>query len=233
MSMIALVQKKQPQSVLQHEEDGFPNRSPCRTFWKRETVFRRGCEATYLYRVKSGVVALELFLKDGRRQLTELVLPGDLCGFGLDGRHCETGVAMQFTVVSLIKTSALERSGVACLDIARQASRQMARSHEHILALGRMSAEERVCHLLDRLAGAFGKRCDATGKGLPQAIQLRVPLTRGEIGDYLGLSLETVCRTMTTLQKQGLLRAGPHHGDVTLLDLNAIQMMARGGALGL
>lgn len=198
----------------------------CRAYPKRSVVFRQGDRATHLYRVESGAVALELFLEDGRRQLAEILLPGDLCGFAVDEAYHETAVALEPTVLCAMRQCDLDRMEAVGWDIALQAGRQIARTHDHILALGRKTAQERICQLMLRLAGVMGDRPHASTGALSEPIHLHVPLTRGEMGDYLGLSLETVCRTMSALQKQGVVRTGPRQGDVTVLAPDEIRLMA-------
>jgi CRP-like cAMP-binding protein len=199
---------------------------PCRTYAKRRTIFRQGDPATHLYRVESGAVALELFIADGRRQLVEILVAGDIFGFASDGFLEETAVALTPTVVCAMRLSDLERTTGAGWEVARQAGRQIARSHDHLLALGRKTAQERLCQLLLRLARDAGDRRHAASAERCGPVRLHVPLTRGEMGDYLGLSLETVCRTMSALQQQNLIRVGPRQGDVTIFALDEMRRLA-------
>jgi CRP/FNR family transcriptional regulator len=91
--------------------------------------------------------------------------------------------------------------------------------------MGRKTAEQRVCHLLSQLADA-SEQNDAEHSAAPGSIRLQVPLTRAEMGDYLGLSLETVCRTMTCLQRKRLIEIGPRQRDITLLRQDRLRAMA-------
>jgi CRP-like cAMP-binding protein len=197
----------------------------CRSYAKRHTIFRQGDPATHLYRVESGAVALELFIADGRRQLVEILVAGDLFGFTAAGVLEETAIALEPTVVCVMRLSDLERTERAGWAVARQAGRQIARSYDHLLALGRKNAQERLCQLLLRLARDVGDR-PAPARNRRGIIRLHVPLTRGEMGDYLGLSLETVCRTMSALQQQRLIRVGPRQGDVVILALDELRRRA-------
>lgn len=60
-----------------------------------------------------------------------------------------------------------------------------------------------------------------------EVINLHLPMTRGEIGDYLGLSLETVCRTLTDLKRKGVIEIGSHHGDVVVNSLRRLKRLGR------
>jgi CRP-like cAMP-binding protein len=87
---------------------------------------------------------------------------------------------------------------------------------QHALALGRMTVQERVCTLLVTLMDAKQSfAAKDVNYGGPHHIHM--PMTRAEIGDYLGLSLETVCRTVTDLRRKNVIRIGHHHGDVTIV----------------
>jgi CRP-like cAMP-binding protein len=102
--------------------------------------------------------------------------------------------------------------------------RQLCAAQEHALSLGRMTAQQRVCALLSRFAGLrpmsrFERPSDDRG------FQIQLPMTRGEIGDYLGLSLETVCRTLTELQRKGVIGIGRHHGDVVIHSLKRLKRL--------
>ncbi|MCO4052666.1 MAG: helix-turn-helix domain-containing protein [Bosea sp.] len=198
----------------------------CRAYAKRSAIFHQGDPVTHLYRVESGAVALELFLEDGRRQLAEILLPGDFCGFAIEHSYHETAIALQPTVLSVMRQCDLERAGMSGWDVARQAGRQIVRTHDHLLALGRKTAQERICQLLLRLARVIGDRPFQSPRACHGPIRLNVPLTRGEMGDYLGLSLETVCRTMSALQKQGIIEVGPRQGDVTVRAPELISLLA-------
>ncbi|MBN8534404.1 MAG: helix-turn-helix domain-containing protein [Rhizobiales bacterium] len=198
----------------------------CRAYGKRHAIFRQGDKAGHLYRVESGAVALEILLEDGRRQLVEILLAGDLFGFAVDGSFEETAIALEATVVCVMRQCDLERTDAVGWEVAHQTGRQITRAHDQLMALGRKNAQERICQLLLRFARDIGDRPCAEPGGGPEPIRLHVPLTRGEMGDYLGLSLETVCRTMSALKQLGVIAIGPRQGDVTILALDEVRRRA-------
>jgi CRP/FNR family transcriptional regulator len=184
---------------------------------KRETLFRQGDAAHYLFRITEGAVALEQFLEDGRRQLVELLLPGNVCGLSAGGAYTATGVALVATTFDVLGTAELERQPELGALIVRQLQGQLCAAHDHLLTVGRMAAQERVCSLLIRLAGSAA--CIRRPECRNGSIAIHIPLTRGEMGDYLGLSLETVCRVMSDLERRGVIQIGQRHGDLLINDL--------------
>ena len=185
---------------------------------KREALFRQGDPASHVFRITQGAVALAQFLEDGRRQLVDLLLTGDICGLSSDGVYTSTGVALVPTSFEALSLSEVERHPGLGAQFVRQLQAQLCAAHDHVLAVGRMAAVERVCSLLLHL-----KRLEPTEAGppglKPGSISIHIPLTRGEMGDYLGLSLETVCRVMSELERRGLIEIGRRHGDVVIMDL--------------
>lgn len=205
--------------------DGIPNLGKPVSFAKRQIVFRHGDPATHLYWVEEGAVTVQQYLEDGRRQLVDLVLAGGICGFSKQQVYSATCETLQPSVLRVCRKSELERHSELGWAVSHQIERQLCAAQEHALALGRMTAQEKVCVLLSRFVG---KRPIATLEkhfgGLDFHIQL--PMTRGEIGDYLGLSLETVCRTLTDLQRKGVIGIGQHHGDVVVHSMKRLQRLA-------
>jgi CRP/FNR family transcriptional regulator len=189
---------------------------------RREALFRQGDAATHFFRIRDGAVALEQFLEDGRRQLVELLLPGDICGLSAGGVYTATGIALVPTMFHASSMAELERQPWLGWDIVHQFEAQLGAAHEHVLAVGRMDAFERVCSLLVRLTRSDAKFTSRSASSRA-AIAIHIPLTRGEMGDYLGLSLETVCRVMGELDRQGVITIGRRHGDVSINDLHRLE----------
>lgn len=216
------------QSLLQASEAVVPqNHDPMivrRQRGKREVLFRQGDTARYLFQISDGAVALERFLEDGRRQLVELLLPGDICGLSVDGAYSATGVALVPTTFDVLSLAELDRWPMLGAQIARQLQTQLRTVHDQLLAVGRMAAQERVCSLLARLSDVQD-RCIRRPGSAGGPVCIHIPLTRGEMGDYLGLSLETVCRVMSNLERRGLITIGRCHGDVLIHDLARIKRL--------
>lgn len=201
-------------------------RSARMTYLKHQTVFRVGDPATRLFEVIEGAVMVYQLLDDGRRQVVDLVLPGGICGFSSSGHYASTGEALKWCLVL-----GHAKSDVACTDALRQklaasAEQHICRLHQHALTLGRKTAEERVCTLLMRFAEANIGFEDQDGLAPRGGLLLDLPMTRGEMGDYLGLSLETVCRTLSDMQQKAVIEIGRKQGEVRICNLRRLRTLA-------
>jgi CRP/FNR family transcriptional regulator len=206
---------------------GVPDIGKQLSFGKRQIVCHHGDPATHLFWVEQGAVMVQQYLEDGRRQLVEIVLPGGICGFSQQNLYSATCETLQPSVLRACRKSELERHGELGWVVEHQVERQLCAAQAHSLALGRMTAQERVCALLSRFAEhRRTSRFERPSDGLNVHIQL--PMTRGEIGDYLGLSLETVCRTLTDLQRKGIIEIGRHHGDVMIQSVKRLKRLGGG-----
>lgn len=157
-----------------------------------------GESAEYVYRIAEGVAEGYRMTSDGRKQIIEFYSHGDI--FGIEAGNNYTIFVDSITegrvqifrrtlFTELVCTHVLATTELwACL------SARVHRSQEHILRLGR-TAEE-------RLAGFILEMCDR----ISGADQILLPMTRQDIGDHLGLTIETVSRTLTHLQKIGAIR---------------------------
>lgn len=156
-------------------------------YGRDEEIFGEGEASRYVYRVLTGAVRTYRVLSDGRRQIVEFHTPGDI--FGLDGeqRHALGAEAVRDSTLQVMRREAFlheHGSETAIQTLLKKFHRAQA----HMLLLGRHTACERVAaFLLD-----FRERADC------DAIDL--PMSRQDIADYLGLTIETVSRTFTQLQ---------------------------------
>jgi CRP/FNR family nitrogen fixation transcriptional regulator len=163
-------------------------------YGRDEEVFGEGEASRHVYRVVSGAVRTFRLLSDGRRQIVEFHLPGDV--FGLDGqdRHAMGAEAVRASVLQVMRREAFlqdpERGAEAAVGALL---RKFQRAQAHMLLLGRHTACERVAaFLLD-----FRERAGS--------LAVELPMSRQDIADYLGLTIETVSRTFTQLQVSGLI----------------------------
>jgi CRP/FNR family transcriptional regulator, anaerobic regulatory protein len=189
-------------------------------------VFRHeGDPPDYLFNIISGAVKLFKLLPDGRRQIVGFLGTGDFVGFG--GRDAAPCSAEAITSARLCR---FERGRFrALLDahpglerrLLAVASDEIAAGQEHMMLLGRMSATERVARFLLARADASRRRGE-TGDSFP------LPMSRADIGDYLGLTTETVSRTFTQLRDRRLIRYDVAKR-VVLHDREALSALAGGG----
>jgi len=162
-----------------------------------QEVFGEGEPAEQVFKVVRGAVRAFRVLSDGRRQICDFYLPGDLFGLEAGGEHRVTTEALTDTVLVVARRAALgdEDDPVAARRLWRLAMSELQRSHDHALTLGRRSASERVANFLVEMVERLGG-----------GDSLELPMTRQDIADYLGLTIETVSRTLTQLQVSGLIK---------------------------
>jgi CRP/FNR family transcriptional regulator len=169
-----------------------------------QAIFRAGEPFRSIYAVRTGFFKTCVSTPDGRDQVTGFQMAGEvigLDGIGAEQHQCDA-VALEDSQVCVIPYGRLEELSREFADLQRQfhkiMSREIVRDHSVMLLLGSMRAEERLAAFLLNLA----QRLKARGFS-SEALLLR--MTRDEIGSYLGLKLETVSRTFTRFQDEGLL----------------------------
>jgi CRP/FNR family transcriptional regulator, anaerobic regulatory protein len=192
-----------------------------------ELLFRSGAPFEALYAVRTGFFKTCISSEDGRDQVTGFQMAGEL--LGLDGisndRHSCDAVALEDSQVCVIPFSQLEALSREFSDLQRQLhkimSREIVRDHGVMLLLGSMRAEERLAAFLLNLT----QRLQARGFS-PSALVLR--MTREEIGSYLGLKLETVSRTFSKFQDDGLLEVKQRQ--IRILNQAGLEHLVNGAA---
>jgi CRP/FNR family nitrogen fixation transcriptional regulator len=158
-----------------------------------EEVFGEGEASRYVYRVLSGAVRTYRLLSDGRRQIVEFHMPGDVFGLDGDAHHTLGAEAIRATSLQVMRREAFLHEGRGAEAAIAALMKKFQRAQAHMLLLGRHTACERVASfLLD-----FHHRASA--------IAIDLPMSRQDIADYLGLTIETVSRTFTQLQSAGLI----------------------------
>jgi CRP/FNR family nitrogen fixation transcriptional regulator len=165
------------------------------TFDRNREVFGEGEPAEYFYQVISGAVRTYKLTEDGRRQIGAFYLPGDVFGLEAGDEHAFTAEAVSRSTVRVAKRSVILSMAARDSDLNRAlwtaAARDLRAAQEHLLVLGRMTAEERVATFLLEIAGR--EAADGT---------VELPMSRQNIADYLGLTIETISRTMTLVERE-------------------------------
>jgi len=165
------------------------------TFGRNSEIYGEGEPADYLYKVVSGTVRTSKILTDGRRQIGSFYLPGDVFGLEVGDEHAFSAEAITESKVLVVRRNALIGLASRDGDVARQmwtlAGHELARVQDHILLLVK-TAQERVVGFLLEMAAR-----------MPDANAVELPMSRQDIADYLGLTIETVSRTLTTLESDG------------------------------
>jgi CRP-like cAMP-binding protein len=185
-----------------------------------ETIFSDGDDALYAYKVISGTIRLCKLLSDGRRQIAEFLQAGDFFGFELRDAYALTAEALEDAVVVRFARSRLDRLGEERRDVQRQMiallSRDLCATQDHLLLLGRQTAKERVASFLLILAARANAK---------NGTALEVPMCRQDIADYLGLTIETVCRAISELKRSRLI-AVPNRMQIVVLNIAALRETA-------
>jgi CRP/FNR family nitrogen fixation transcriptional regulator len=166
------------------------------SFAKDEEIYAQDEEADLIYRVVSGVVRTSRLMSDGRRQVGDFYYPGDIFGLEPGDEHRFAAEALSDCVVLVLKQSALRTQAdeeALARVIWEATARELERAQEHVLLLGRKSAFEKVASFLS----------DITRRG--KGHQGDLPMSRQDIADYLGLTIETVSRTISKLQTAAII----------------------------
>lgn len=159
------------------------------TFDRDEEIYGQDEDADLVYRVVKGAVRTSRMMSDGRRQVADFYHPGDLFGFETGPEHRFSAEALKTCEVLVLRRSALRSAGGDVERLAwAAATRQLDRAHDHVLLLGRKTACEKVASFL----------MDCLRDGVGESIDL--PMGRRDMADYLGLTIETVSRTLSQLQ---------------------------------
>lgn len=168
-----------------------------------EPLVREGDPADYVFNITSGSVRIYKLLPDGRRQITGFLFAGDFVGLATGQDYAFSAEAIEDATVcrfrkSEYRTLIRERPALEAALLER-ATHELAASQNQMLLLGRKTARERIASFLLDLPERDPIRP-------PVADQVHLPMTRAEIADYLGLTIETVSRELTKLKTSGLIR---------------------------
>ena len=174
-----------------------------RTVAKGRALMEEGEANDSLYVLVEGSFRLSKHLEDGRRQITGFLFPGDFIGVRATEENAYTAEALEESRVchfphKFLESIALDCPGVKDRLIARGQT-EYHKAQDHIVLLGKKTAEERVESFL-RLVGK------AIGQSEPEDnLTIPLPMSRQDIADYLGLRLETLSRTLSALKKKGAI----------------------------
>lgn len=195
----------------------------------RQTLFRQGDDATHIVMLVHGTAKLYRQMPDGKQQVLGFRFDGDMLGFttarsfNADAEMLTEGAVCRISRRDfdsmMARYPAMQRR---MIDLCAQ---ELATTQEQLVTVGRRQAEQRVASFLLSLAQARRTRGHD-----PDVFDM--PMTRAEIGDLLGLALETVSRTFSGLRRRGLVRE-PHGDRVELPDAAALQALADGEPLDL
>jgi CRP-like cAMP-binding protein len=174
-------------------------------FSQRTLIYLEGALVDLIYQVIDGAVMLYKLLPDGRRQVVEVLGAGDIFGFSPSPVHDCFAETLMGTRCTVFDRAQLERSPASMRRLCSHLYVQVRNLHEHTVLLGRKTAIERIASFLMRcVPGRGGQNCPGPRRGNDSA-QVHLAMTRLEIADYLGLTIETVSRSLTKLKRRGVL----------------------------
>lgn len=193
-----------------------------RAVHRGQEIYAAGASADRCYRVVSGSVRTVGLDEDGRRHIAEFLLPGDLFGFDALGAHHLSAEAVTDAVVLCYPRRVVEaladRHGALGRRLRDLAMQNLRRAHEKMFLLGRKTAGERIAAFLLEMAA----RAPGGDRG-----RVELPMTRADIADHLGLTIETVSRNMARLCRDGTIAAAKC--GVEIRDPRALRGFGAGG----
>jgi CRP/FNR family transcriptional regulator len=194
-----------------------------RPLQREQFLYRTGDAFRSIYVVRSGSIKTFTTTKSGEQQITGFHLPGEIVG--LDGVSSDyyncNAQALEMTSICQVPFNRLEELSSAMPGLQHQLHRLMSKElladQEILLQLGKMSAEERLAAFLVNLSNRSAQRGYSPH-------EFNISMTRTDIGNYLGLAVETISRQFTHFHEMGLLEAARKH--IRILDLNRLKELA-------
>lgn len=228
ISPFASAQDKKPHHILNPVLEAFAGSEPrilpaplITHIGQNEILFCQGDPANHIYEVVEGVMRLYRLLPDGRRAIAGFLYPGDIVGLSSHRRYAFSAEAITAAKIrryarSQVEAAAHQSPGLSAWLVEHMRS-ELATAMDHMLLLGRKSACERVASFLLTIA----QKTAASGR----TPSIALPMSRVDIGDYLGLTLETVSRVLAKL-KTACLIALPTPHNVSILQYDALRELA-------
>jgi len=187
------------------------------TLKRDDTLFHEGDAAQYYFKVVQGAVRSCKLLRDGRRHVGDFFLPGDFIGLDAESDYMFTAEAIADTIVVRYARRSVEALAAQEPKVGRRllaiACRSLNAARQHMLLLSRKTAEERIATFLMGIADKKGGN------------EVTLPMTRTDIGDHLGLTMETVSRALAHLKSEGVIELKSSH-NVRIRDREALADLA-------
>ncbi len=190
---------------------------------KSQHLYRQADEFESVYAVRSGALKAYRTTDDGREQVTGFYFPGEILGFDGIGNnaHASSAKALETSAICEIPFSSLQKLSSLMPNLQRHffqlMSREITDDQLLITLLSKNSADERVAALMLSISTRNARR-------KLSATQFRLPMSRVDIGNYLGLTVETVSRVFSRMQKLDILRV--ENKEIEILDAEGLREMA-------
>lgn len=191
---------------------------------KREILFRAGDPIGPFFKIRSGIVAVSRVIDDGRRQIVALRAPGDCIGYLEEGgRYVFEGHALTVVEACAFDRRQFDAYATKHPDLAAATAGALAaalqQAGQSMLVLGQLNSIERLAHFLVEIDALYRDR-GVSGK------PLSLFMGRGEIADYLGLTLETVSRAFGKLKSRGIIDL-VESDEVVILDRTRLRELSK------
>ena len=193
-----------------------------RKFAPRQHIFHQGDEQRYVYSVTSGFIRLYTLLSNGRSQIIGFKSPGDFVALEYDSKHRFSAQAVTATELRSVPTASFYAAASGdpqlLLKLYNVVCEDLARSHDLVLSIAKRDAEGSMAAFLldiDARASAPSVKNDF----------VLLPMLRGDIADYLGLTNETVSRIFTHFKKRGFIEVRGRHG-IRLTDRRGLRALS-------
>lgn len=192
-------------------------------FRRGERLFHAGDTLRSLFMVRAGAVKTCMISSEGDEQIVAFHGPGELIGLDgvADGTHACDAVALDTSNVCVVAYDTLCARALHNAELTQRLMRAMSlaikRNGDMVMLLGKKNAEQRMASFL--VARSDAQRCRGYS-----ASDVALPMSRADIGNYLGLAVETVCRRLTRMQDDGLITV--HRSMVTIRDVQALRALA-------
>ena len=196
--------------------------APLVKFARRTTIYSRGDAAHHCFKVVEGAVRLTRILMDGHRQVLEILLPSDSFGIEAADHYATNAEAIGEVVLLRCPRGCITRLNEESPRMRRSLmgmlSRGLTAAQDHVMMLGHQGAKARLASFLLRLM-----ETGSEGEGKP----LELPVGRQDLADYLGLTIETTCRTLTDLKQAGTI-AIPSRHQIIIRRASVLRALAEG-----
>ena len=180
-----------------------------RSYARKNEIVREDDPADHVYEVVSGTVCTNKMLREGRRQIAGFYFAGDVFGLESAKQHSVGAEAITNAKDRIFQKRALTKLASSNLGVADRllalTIRELARKQDHLLLLLSTTAEERIiCFLMEMVQRAPPREDDV----------IYLPMTRRDIADYLGLTIETVSRVLWNFERRGAIEISGYHSIV-------------------
>lgn len=190
---------------------------------KNDYLFRAKDAFESVFAVRSGTIKTIAITNDGQEQVTGFYLPGEILGMDgiASGSHTNSAIALETSAICEIPFHRLEDLSAQIPSLQRHVfqllGKEITSDQQLITLLSKNSADERVASLLLSISSRNARRHLS-------ATQFRLPMSRADIGNFLGLTVETVSRVLSRFQKQGYIAADKK--EIEIKDLDALRRVA-------